>query len=49
MDSGAKQEPGPIERSAIRKVTVRLVPFLALMFFINSWIARRSRLPRPTG
>lgn len=35
MDSGAKQEPGPIERSAIRKVTVRLVPFLALMFFIN--------------
>src|SRR6266704_698511 len=25
----------PIERSAIRKVSIRLVPFVALMFFIN--------------
>ncbi|MFT4042196.1 MAG: MFS transporter [Gordonia sp. (in: high G+C Gram-positive bacteria)] len=27
--------PSPVERSAIRKVTLRLVPFVALMFFIN--------------
>jgi len=25
----------PVERSAIRKVAIRLVPFVALMFFIN--------------
>ena len=25
----------PVERSAIRKVAMRLVPFVALMFFIN--------------
>src|SRR5258708_12559158 len=25
----------PLERSAIRKVSMRLVPFVALMFFIN--------------
>lgn len=28
-------EANPIEKSAIRKVIVRLVPFVALMFFIN--------------
>ncbi|PXY34193.1 MFS transporter [Prauserella endophytica] len=28
-------QQSPVERSAIRKVAVRLVPFVALMFFIN--------------
>ena len=27
--------PDPVEKSAIRKVSMRLVPFVALMFFIN--------------
>src|ERR671915_288315 len=27
--------PSAVERSAIRKIAVRLVPFVALMFFIN--------------
>ncbi len=27
--------PTPVEKSAIRKVAIRLVPFVALMFFIN--------------
>ncbi|RDH79714.1 MFS transporter [Mycolicibacterium moriokaense] len=29
------KEPSAVERSAIRKIAVRLVPFVALMFFIN--------------
>lgn len=37
MDTRAAQSPvrSDVERSAIRKVAVRLVPFVALMFFIN--------------
>ncbi|GLY06852.1 MFS transporter [Actinoplanes sp. NBRC 101535] len=31
----ASSAPSPVEKSAIRKVAVRLVPFVALMFFIN--------------
>ncbi len=31
----AQPEPSAVERSAIRKIAVRLVPFVALMFFIN--------------
>ena len=27
--------PSAVERSAIRKVSIRLVPFVALMFFVN--------------
>lgn len=35
MDTRPTTEANPIARSAIRKVAVRLVPFVALMFFIN--------------
>lgn len=37
MSFNAEQTPSPasVEKSAIRKVAVRLVPFVALMFFIN--------------
>ncbi len=31
----ASQAPPAVERAAIRKIAVRLVPFVALMFFIN--------------
>lgn len=31
----ASEEVSAVERSAIRKVSIRLVPFVALMFFIN--------------
>ncbi|RPE76362.1 sugar phosphate permease [Frondihabitans sp. PhB161] len=31
----ADTAPNPIEKSAIRKISIRLVPFVALMFFIN--------------
>ncbi len=30
-----KKNKGEIEKSAIRKISTRLVPFVALMFFIN--------------
>ncbi|SDT37209.1 MFS transporter [Actinoplanes derwentensis] len=33
--STASSAPSAVEKSAIRKVAVRLVPFVALMFFIN--------------
>jgi MFS family permease len=33
--SAAPETASPVARSAIRKVSVRLVPFVALMFFIN--------------
>ena len=32
---GTVVAPSAVERSAIRKIAVRLVPFVALMFFIN--------------
>lgn len=35
MDTATPTAPGGVERSAIRKVATRLVPFVALMFFIN--------------
>jgi MFS family permease len=35
VDTRPTTEANPIARSAIRKVAVRLVPFVALMFFIN--------------
>ncbi|NIH57435.1 MFS family permease [Brooklawnia cerclae] len=35
MDSGVKEPRSDVERSAIGKVSRRLVPFVALMFFIN--------------
>ena len=34
MDTSSETE-SPVARSAIRKVAIRLVPFVALMFFIN--------------
>ena len=37
--------PSQLERSTIRKVSLRLVPFVALMFFIN-FLDRRSRAGR---
>ena len=41
--------PSAVEKSAIRKIAVRLVPFVALMFFSTSSTARRSRSPVPTA
>ena len=37
MDTPSRVEPttSAVEKSAIRKVSIRLVPFVALMFFIN--------------
>ena len=35
MDTSSAVQIGTVEKSAIRKVIVRLVPFMALMFFIN--------------
>ena len=35
MDTTAPAANPAVERSAIRKVSIRLVPFVALMFFIN--------------
>ncbi len=36
MDTPIRSEaPSRVERSAIRKISIRLVPFVALMFFIN--------------
>nr|BFF24641.1 hypothetical protein GCM10025732_26060 [Glycomyces mayteni] len=35
MNRSAAPEAPPVARSAIRKVSIRLVPFVALMFFIN--------------
>lgn len=36
MDAQARAYPaGAIERSVVRKISIRLVPFVALMFFIN--------------
>lgn len=35
MSSHAPAAANPVEKSAIRKVAIRLVPFVALMFFIN--------------
>jgi len=38
-----------VEQSAIRKVAIRLVPFLALMFFINYLDRTASGFAAPTG
>lgn len=35
MDTSSSTAAPPVARSAIRKVSIRLVPFVALMFFIN--------------
>jgi MFS family permease len=49
VDATAGTAPTSVERSAIRKVAVRLVPFVALMFFINYLDRTAIGFAGPTG
>ncbi|BDZ45536.1 hypothetical protein GCM10025866_14450 [Naasia aerilata] len=49
MDTTAGTAPPSVERSAIRKIAVRLVPFVALMFFINYLDRTAIGFAGPTG
>ncbi|NJQ17678.1 MFS transporter [Streptomyces bohaiensis] len=48
---GAAEAPtaGAVERSAIRKVSIRLVPFVALMFFVNYLDRTAISFAEPNG
>ncbi|MEW1718043.1 MFS transporter [Streptomyces sp. NPDC093109] len=46
---GATTSPSAVERSAIRKVSIRLVPFVALMFFINYLDRTAVSFAEPNG
>ncbi|MFD5752392.1 MFS transporter [Streptomyces sp. NPDC127033] len=46
---GATALPSAVERSAIKKVSIRLVPFVALMFFVNYLDRTAVSFAEPNG
>ncbi|WP_432053385.1 MFS transporter [Streptomyces xiamenensis] len=46
---GADAHTTPVERSAIKKISIRLVPFVALMFFVNYLDRTAISFAEPNG
>ncbi|WP_270891726.1 hypothetical protein [Streptomyces sp. DHE17-7] len=46
---GAQAPSAAVERTAIKKVSVRLVPFVALMFFVNYLDRTAVSFAEPNG